>query len=54
MVSERQSVWPESSGGGIEQVKPQVVDEALTLSEMGADGGIAGKKRDLTSNCFIL
>lgn len=45
----REQWWRDRAGG-----TSQVVDEALTLSEMRADGGIAEKKRDLTSNCFIL
>lgn len=45
----REQWWRDRAGG-----TSQAVDVALSLSEMGADGGIAEKEHDLTSNRFIL
>lgn len=48
-VSVAREQWRRGRAGGT----AQALDVALTLSEMGADGGIAEGEHDLTSNCFI-
>lgn len=48
-VSVAREQWRRGRAGGT----AQALDVALTLSEMGADGGIAEEEHDLISNCLI-